>query len=66
MFKHYFEGIENIEWAPIISLLIFFVFFILMIIGIFKMDKRFINKMKQLPMDDSKPADNNFERITKK
>ncbi len=61
MFKHYFEGIENIELAPIFSLVLFFVFFIVMIFGIFKMDKNFIHKMKQLPMDDSKPTDNNIE-----
>jgi len=55
MFKHYFEGIENIELGPVFFLILFFVFFIAIIIWIFRMDKSFLNKMKNLPIDDSKP-----------
>ena len=54
MFKNYFEGIENIEVWPIISLIIFFVYFVAMTIWIFKLDKRFIKKMENMPLDDSK------------
>lgn len=55
MYKHYFEGIENIELAPVVSLVLFFVFFVGMIVMIFKMDKSFYNKMGKLPMDDAEP-----------
>lgn len=55
MFKHYFEGVENVELGPLVSLVIFFVFFLAMIFWIFKMDKSFFDRMKNLPMDDSKP-----------
>ena len=54
MFKHYFEGIENVELGPIISLGIFFIFFIILLIRVFKMDKGAIKKLKDLPLDDNK------------
>ncbi len=53
MFKHYFEQIQNIEIWPIISLIIFFVFFTVTMIRIFFMDKKFVDKMKSLPFDDN-------------
>lgn len=55
MFKHYFEGIENVEVGPLFSLVLFFVVFLLVIFWIFRMDKSFFERMKNLPMDDSKP-----------
>lgn len=52
MFKHYFEQIQNIEIWPIISLVLFFVFFTLTVVRIFFMDKKHIDKMKSLPFKD--------------
>ena len=52
MFKHYFEQIHNIEIWPIISLILFFVFFMFTIVWILLMDKNHIEKMKSLPFDD--------------
>jgi len=52
MFKHYFEQIHNIEVWPIISLIIFFVFFTSMMIWIFFLDKEYIDKMKSLPFEN--------------
>lgn len=52
MFKHYFELIENISVWPIISLSIFFGFFLILIIWLFKIDKGYIKKMKNLPFDE--------------
>lgn len=54
MFKHYLEGIKNIEIGPIISLNLFFV----VIVWIFRLDKGFINKMKNLPLEEDKPENN--------
>ncbi len=54
MFKHYFERIENVETAPIISLIIFFAFFVIMTIWIFRLDRKFVNKMKNLPLEEDK------------
>ena len=57
MFKHYFEAIENVERGPVISLVIFFVFFVGLIIYVLKIDKKFINKMKNMPLEENEKAD---------
>jgi len=64
MFKHYFERIENVELWPIISLIIFFVFFLLLIIYVLKADKRFIDYMKNLPLQDEENnnEDDNYKK----
>tara|TARA_R110000868_G_scaffold207204_2_gene456146 strand:+ start:127 stop:306 length:180 start_codon:yes stop_codon:yes gene_type:complete len=59
MFKHYFEGIQNIEVWPIISLTIFFMFFIGLLIWVFKVDKKYINEMENLPLESSKTTNDN-------
>ena len=51
MFKHYFERIEGIEIYPIISLIIFITFFVGLLIWVLKVDKKYINKMKGMPLD---------------
>ncbi|ELR70757.1 hypothetical protein C900_03365 [Fulvivirga imtechensis AK7] len=40
------------EIWPIISLTIFFVFFICLVLWVIKADQGYINKMKQLPVED--------------
>ena len=52
MFKHYFNDIQYIEVGPVVGLVIFFVFFIALIYLVVKADKGFINKMKNLPLED--------------
>ena len=54
MFKHYFERIEGIEIYPIISLIIFITFFVGLIIWVIRVDKKYINRMKELPMEGNK------------
>ncbi|MGL1886835.1 MAG: cytochrome C oxidase Cbb3 [Reichenbachiella sp.] len=51
MFKYYFEQIHNVEVWPIISLTIFFVFFIGLLWWVFRTDSDYIDKMKNLPID---------------
>jgi cytochrome c oxidase cbb3-type subunit 3 len=53
MFKHYFEQIENVAIWPIISLSIFFIFFICLLLYVFTVDKAYIKEVSELPMDDS-------------
>ncbi len=52
MFKHYFEGIQNIEVYPIISLLIFFAFFVGLFLWISGLSKGHISEMRNLPLED--------------
>lgn len=61
MFKHYFEQIEQVEIWPIISLSIFFIFFIGLLIYVLTVDKNYIKKVSNLPMDDS-PVTSTKER----
>ena len=51
MFKYYFEQIQNVAIWPIISLTIFFAFFIALIWWVIKVDRGYIKKMKQMPLD---------------
>jgi cytochrome c oxidase cbb3-type subunit IV len=63
MFKHYFERIQDIAIWPIISLLIFFIFFVGLLIWVARIRKTYISAMEQLPMHDGtvshSPTDSN-------
>ncbi|MCH7409222.1 cbb3-type cytochrome c oxidase subunit 3 [Belliella sp. DSM 111904] len=60
MKKDILSSIENIEIYPVISLLIFVVFFIGMFMWVVKADRQYINHMKDLPFDhESKNAKRN-------
>ena len=52
MFKNYFNDIQYIEVGPLIGLTIFFVFFIVLVYLVLRADSGFIDKMKNLPLDD--------------
>jgi cytochrome c oxidase cbb3-type subunit 4 len=52
MYKDVLRTIENVEIWPLISLIIFFLFFIGVAIYLLTIDRKFIKKMKELPMDD--------------
>lgn len=53
MYKNILQGIENIEIWPVISFVIFFVFFIALLCWVFTRDKEFISKMKHMPIQES-------------
>jgi cytochrome c oxidase cbb3-type subunit 4 len=50
--KHNMESISGIEIFPIISLLIFFTFFIGLYTWVYTYSKETINDMSQLPFED--------------
>lgn len=50
MFKHYFERVEGIEFFPILSLVIFVLFFLALLIWVLKVNKAYINEMAHLPL----------------
>jgi len=62
MYKNVLEGIDNIAIWPMISFLIFFIFFFFLLWWVFTTDKKFIEKMKSLPMDDSNPKSDHSNR----
>lgn len=53
MYKNVLQNISNIEIWPIISFVIFFVFFLCLLWWVFTADKKFIKKMASLPIDEN-------------
>jgi cytochrome c oxidase cbb3-type subunit 4 len=46
-------SIDGVEVYPIVSLLVFFIFFVVLGFYVFKMSKKHVSEMKQVPLDDS-------------
>ena len=59
------ERIQGVEIYPIISLLIFFLFFVIMAYYVFNLDKRYIHKMENMPLEDNEDdsSDNNTQNL---
>ncbi|MGC1515607.1 MAG: CcoQ/FixQ family Cbb3-type cytochrome c oxidase assembly chaperone [Maribacter sp.] len=51
--KGYMETIDGVATYPMISLLIFFVFFILLFLWVFTASKEHVKEMSELPLEDS-------------
>ncbi len=51
------EGISGIEIFPMISFLIFFSFFVLMLIYVIKADKKRLNVLSNLPLENNQDQD---------
>jgi len=52
MFKEVLQSIEGIEFYTIVSMIIFILFFIGMTIWLFKVDKKYIKQMSELPLNE--------------
>lgn len=52
MFKNYLQSIDNVAIYPIIALVIFVSFFILLGFFVWKADKKYIKHMEELPFAD--------------
>lgn len=61
MYKDVLNSIEGIELYPVISLLIFFLFFVGLFIWMVKVDKSYLKTMAQLPLD-RKPTSENLQQ----
>lgn len=59
MIRDVLQSIEGISLYPVISLIIFVLFFLVLIIWMVKVDKNYINKMKNLPLDQEEEKDIN-------
>lgn len=53
MYKNVLQSIDNIAIWPVISFVIFFLFFICLLWWVFTTKKTFIDKMKCLPLENS-------------
>lgn len=65
MFKYYFEQIHNVAIWPIISLAIFFIFFLCLLLWTFTTKKSYINYMSQLPVEDQADIDSHSNQTTR-
>lgn len=52
MYKNILQQIEHIAIWPVISFLIFFLFFVCLLWWVIRVDKSYVVKMKGLPLDD--------------
>lgn len=55
MYKNVLQSINDIAIWPVISFVIFFAFFLGLLAYVFLVDKKFIQHMKSLPMEDETP-----------
>ena len=51
MIRNYLQSIEGVEIYPLISLMVFLLFFVIMIIWMIKVDKNYIKEMEELPLE---------------
>ena len=63
MYKNVLQSITNIEIWPIISFVIFFIFFLCLLWWVFTADKKFIEKMASMPIDKKDDSDNQYKII---
>jgi cytochrome c oxidase cbb3-type subunit 4 len=59
MASKYLESIEGIAAYPLFSLIIFFVFFVVLLRWALRADKGYLKRMSQLPLD----PENNQQKI---
>jgi cytochrome c oxidase cbb3-type subunit 4 len=62
MYKNVLQSIDNIAIWPVISFVIFFLFFICLLWWVFTTDKKFIDKMESMPIENS-VEDNNINKL---
>ncbi len=63
MFNNYLSSIDGISIFPIIGLILFFSFFVICLVWIMKIDKSYLNKMENLPLDLNETENNQKEFV---
>ena len=58
MIKELLQSVEGVSIYPIISLIVFVLFFVIILVWMLKVDKNYIKKMENLPFE--KEEENNF------
>ncbi|SHG72250.1 hypothetical protein SAMN04488109_1556 [Chryseolinea serpens] len=56
MYKNVLQNIDNIAIWPVISFVIFFVFFLCLLWWVFTADKKMIRKMSEMPLESTDPT----------
>ena len=63
MYKNVLQSIDNIAIWPVISFVIFFLFFICLLWQVFSTKKAFIDKMKSMPLENDQLENKNVNRL---
>ena len=58
MFKNYLKGIQGITCYPELSLLVFFLFFIILTVWVIRVDKKGLEKISEMPLESSDSENN--------
>jgi cytochrome c oxidase cbb3-type subunit 4 len=59
MFKHLFDHAQDLAGYPVFSLVIFFVFFVVVSVYVVKSSKKHVDEMSNMPLDENeKPSGN--------
>ena len=58
MYKEILRSIENVEIYPVFSFVLFGLFFLGMLVLVFRLDKKHIDTMSSMPIDDTNPTNN--------
>jgi cytochrome c oxidase cbb3-type subunit 4 len=56
MYKNVLQNIDNIAIWPVVSFVIFFLFFLCLLWYVFTIKGDLIQRMSNMPMDDSQPS----------
>ena len=62
--KHNMETIEGIAAFPIFSFLVFFSFFIILFVWVYRMRRNEVDEMALLPFDENEEMDNNDNKLS--
>ena len=65
MYKEILRNIDNIAVWPVISFVIFFTFFILLLWYVFTADKKFISEMSKKPLHDGSKTSTDVEPLNR-
>jgi Ca2+/Na+ antiporter len=58
VYKELLQSIDGVSVYPIVSLIVFVLFFVVILVWMLKVDKKYIKKMENLPFE--KEEKNNF------
>lgn len=60
MYKNVLVSIDGINIFPIISLILFFVFFVGLVVWVTRINKNYVKEMESLPLDQEENPNYNF------
>jgi len=61
MLSENLSAIEGVSIYPIISMIVFLAVFIVVVVWVIKLDKKYVNRMENIPLDFNYENENNSE-----